>query len=153
MDEQQQEAFAHLGQKMSEIVVAFTASLAPLVEAIGKVAVAFAEAYTRAQDGYYYEKATGLPYDPARIVEGSRVQEILLLPERAESLARPGTWTSENLIRPQCTWELGQKTDNLTWLQPPDLFTAFRVPPSMLGDPSDTNYHWADRWRYRRYRH
>lgn len=85
MDEQQQQALTQLGEAIGKMITAFAEALMPVVTTL---ATAFANAYTQAQDAYYYRQATGLDYDPSRIVHGSLTSDVLLIPERAESLRR-----------------------------------------------------------------
>lgn len=65
-------AFVAIGEAMQQIAVAFVS--------------AFGEAMQKAQDAYHYQQATGMPYDPSKIVQSSLASDVLLLPEHAESL-------------------------------------------------------------------
>lgn len=101
MDEQQQEALAQFGKTISELVVAFTATFQPLVKALVDVIASLDSAITQAQDAHHYKQATGLDYDPSRIVQGSLASDVLLIPERAESLVERDAMSMKPLLLPE----------------------------------------------------
>lgn len=77
-------------------------ALAPIIQQVGAALVTVVTAAMQeTENAYYYRRDVGLPYDPARIVRGSLANEVLLLPERAESLEKTHETLAEERITPR----------------------------------------------------